>query len=75
MGVNPMMDIRNARHVASLVNDNQFQGFRNEIRAAFQRLHMSADRGNKDDRALAQMLWNCAGSWDNQGDLRPVKPA
>ena len=73
MGDETMIDIRTARRTANLVNDNKFQGFRNEIRAAFHRLHMSADRGNRNDRGLAQILWDCAGSWDNQGDLRPVK--
>ena len=68
-----MMDIRNARRIADLVNHEQFKGFRPQIRAAFHRLHMSAERGNRDDRALAQMLWDCAGTWDSQGDLKPVK--
>ena len=68
-----MMKILHARMVANHVNRNQFHGFRDELRAAFHRLHMSADRGNKNDRALAQMLWVCAGTWDNKGDLHPVK--
>jgi len=67
------MNIRNARHIANLVNNNRFNGSHDRIRASFQRLHMSADRGNRNDRALAQILWDCAGSWDNQGDLKPVE--
>ena len=65
-----MMNITNARHIADLVDNMRFKGFSTEIRAAFQRLHMSAERGNKDDRALAQILWDCAGTWDDQGDLK-----
>ena len=68
-----MINIRNARCIANLVNHGRFKGFRPEIRAAFHRLHMSAERGNRDDRALAQILWDCAGTWDSQGDLKPVK--
>ena len=67
-----MMNITRARHVADRVNNNRWEGFRTEIHAAFHRLHMSAERGNKDDRALAQILWDCAGTWDSVGDLKPL---
>ena len=61
------MNIRTARHIADLVNNHRFKGFRPEIRAAFQRLHKSAEQGNKDDHTLAQILWDSAGTWDDQG--------
>jgi len=57
------MKIAEARKIAALVDNEQFKGFRTEVRTAFQRLHKSAERGNKDDRRLAKFLWDEAGSW------------
>jgi len=57
------MKITEARRIANLVDNEQFQGFRAEVRTAFQVLHRSAERGNKDDRRLAKLLWDEAGSW------------
>lgn len=60
------MKIAKARRIATLVDNEQFQGFRAEVRTAFQALHRSAERGNKDDRRLAKMLWDEVGSWSGE---------
>lgn len=65
------MTIHQARHIAQTIDDRagDVRFFRDEIHAAFHKLHQNSERSKnadirKADRRLAKVIWDFVGTWN-----------